>query len=191
MLIDRVARTCLPLLVRWCIVIPLAIAWPPAGRGEDEGLEYAVKAAYLCKFPAFVAWPRTTDLSGAFVVCVVGQSAITPLLERAAQGQALHEQPVVVRHYASVTANPGCQAIFVAGSDTQSVTDVLDAVRGTPVLTVTDGQTRSNATGVINFVLADRRVRFEIDQQAATDNKLGISSKLLGLAVRVRNRTAP
>jgi YfiR/HmsC-like len=40
--------------------------------------------------------------------------------------------------------------------------------------------------GVVNFVLRDNRVRFEIDENAASEDGLTISSKLLQLAVRVR-----
>jgi prepilin-type processing-associated H-X9-DG protein len=78
--------------------------------------------------------------------------------------------------------------MFVAGSNAQSVASVLAAVRGTPVLTVTDDQTDPVATGIVNFVLVDGHVRFEIDQRSAADNGLVISSKLLSLATRVRDR---
>lgn len=68
--------------------------------------------------------------------------------------------------------------------------EVVAALQGAPVLTVTDAPQGDATGGVINFVLIDGRVRFDIDQRAAQDNHLVISSKLLGLAVRVRNRTA-
>jgi hypothetical protein len=79
--------------------------------------------------------------------------------------------------------------MFVTGSAEQPVAQALAAVRGTPVLTVTDGQTVADALGIINFVLADGRVRFEIDQGSAAGNGLTISSKLLSLAEQVRNRS--
>jgi hypothetical protein len=39
---------------------------------------------------------------------------------------------------------------------------------------------------MINFIVADNRVRFEIDEAAARRNGLQISSKLLSLAASVR-----
>ncbi len=100
----------------------------------------------------------------------------------------MDRRPIVVRRYETVTGNPGCQAMFVAGSPEQPVAAVLAAVRGSPVLTVTDGQTAPAATGIINFVLVDGHVRFEIDLHAATENRIAISSKLLSLAALVRGR---
>ncbi len=58
-------------------------------------------------------------------------------------------------------------------------------MHGAPVLTVTDGATDPAAKGIINFVIADDRVRFEIDNSAALADGLTISSKLLSLAVHV------
>jgi hypothetical protein len=45
--------------------------------------------------------------------------------------------------------------------------------------------------GVINFLIVDRRVRFEVSMNAAQRAGLRISSQLLSVAVRVRGtRTA-
>ena len=168
----------------------LALLWSLPARADGGGLEYAVKATYLYKLAAFVTWPSSGLPLDAFVICVVGPSPVGTLLDRAVKGQTVQQRPVVVRRYASVISNPGCQMMYVAGSGVQRVADVLAAVRGAPVLTVTDGQDAAGATGIINFVVMDGRVRFEIDEGAAAENGLVISSKLLSLAVRVNPRRA-
>jgi hypothetical protein len=53
------------------------------------------------------------------------------------------------------------------------------------VLTVTDAAP-SGVHGIVNFVLLDDRVRFEIDLGQAARNGIAISSKLLSLAVTVQ-----
>ena len=100
-------------------------------------------------------------------------------------GQNVAGHPIVVRRLARVTGNPGCSVMYVTGSAAQSVADALAAVRGMPVLTVTDGASDPAAEGIINFVIADDRVRFDIDNTAAVADGLTISSKLLSLAVHV------
>ena len=50
---------------------------------------------------------------------------------------------------------------------------------------VTDG---ANAPGMINFVLKDNRVRFIVDDDAAAQSGLTISSKLLSVALAVKPR---
>jgi hypothetical protein len=174
----------------YAAIYALSLIWSGSAKSDNEALAYAVKATYLCKLPAFVTWPAGTQTGGAFALCVVGQDPFGSLLDRAAEGQTVQQQPIVVRRYPTVANNPACQLIFVAGSSSQSVAATLATVRGAPVLTVTDGQRDPASSGIINFVLADDHVRFEIDQGSAAQNGLVISSKLLSLATAVRGRPA-
>jgi hypothetical protein len=166
----------------------VALIWSGSAWADNDELEYAVKATYICKIPAFVTWPTAVRSDTDFVICVVGPGPIGPVLDNAAAGQAVRQLPIVVRRYQTIVNNPGCQLLFVAGSSAQPVAAVLAAVRGTPVLTITDNQSDPDSIGIINFVLSDGHVRFEIDMRSASDNGLVISSKLLSLATRVRDR---
>jgi hypothetical protein len=64
---------------------------------------------------------------------------------------------------------------------------VLAAVRGLPILTITDARSGTQR-GIIHFALVSGRVRFFIDEAAAAQRGLSISSRLLNLAVAVRTR---
>ena len=57
-----------------------------------------------------------------------------------------------------------------------------------PVITVTESTMR--ARGIINFLTLDNHVRFDIDEAAAEKNGVHISSKLLGLAHNVTQKSA-
>jgi hypothetical protein len=78
--------------------------------------------------------------------------------------------------------------MYVGSPSGTNPADILEQVRGRPVLTVTDAERDPSAKGVVNFVLDSNRVRFEIDQAGAAEQGLSISSKLLGLAVAVRGK---
>jgi hypothetical protein len=165
------------------LVLPVAALW-----AETPPLELAVKATYLYKFPPFVEWPASafaTPLSN-FNLCVVGDDPFGDLLDRAASGQRAGDHPIVVRR--TPRPAPGCHIVYAAGSPAQPVHDIIEAVRGTSTLTVTD-QAQNGAKGIVNLVVQENKVRFEIDDRAAMENGLAISSKLLSLAVRVRPRS--
>lgn len=161
----------------------LAIAQVPA-------LESAVKATYVVKFPAFVEWPSRAfaAVDSPLVVCVVGEDTVGKLIEEAAGGQVIESHPVVVRRMSQEAALDGCHAMYVAGLREQAVAGFLEAVRGKPVLTITDSGDERKSQGVINFVVRDNRVRFEIDLEKAAQQRLSPSSKLVSLAIRVRPR---
>ena len=159
-----------------------------ASAAAPENLEYAVKATFLYKFAPFVEWPVSALQGGdsPFLLCVVGDDPVSSIIDQAAAGQRIGERTLIVRHLQMVTRNSGCHAIYVAGSPQQSPAAALNAVRGTPVLTVTDSTRSPGAPGIISFLIENGRVRFDIDAGAAAENHLVISSKLLSLARSVR-----
>lgn len=67
---------------------------------------------------------------------------------------------------------------------------MLEAVQGKNVLTISDESSNPSEAGIIKFVVQDDRVRFEIDNEAAAQNGLVISSKLLSLALNVKQRAS-
>lgn len=150
----------------------------------QASLESAIEATFLLKFFPFITWHQGLP-PDSFTVCVLGDSPVTGLLRQAAAGQIVDQRPVRVSQVSAATASSGCQELYLAGSDPPAVAAALAAIRGTPVLTVTDGQTDPAAKGIINFVLTGGHVRFEVDLGAAAANGISISSKLLSIAISV------
>lgn len=159
----------------------------PSMAGDD--FESSVKAAFLPKFAPFVQWPASAFATptSAIVLCAQGDDPVTALTERAAVGQSAWGRSIVVRRMPSVGAQAGCHLAYLAGSEAQSAGQALTALGGEPVLTVTNNGA-SGARGMIDFVREGDRVRFDIDEAAAAERGLTISSKLLSLAREVKRR---
>ncbi|WP_162875439.1 YfiR family protein [Sphingomonas crusticola] len=157
---------------------------PSLAMAADLPLEYAVKASYLYKFAPFVQWPATAlgSAGDPLTICIVGQDPFGRMLDDAVRGQRVNGRPIAVRHIDGANAGKPCHILF-AGSG-ESAEDMLHNVAGQPVLTVTD-RSRGVSGGMIQFVMVGGRVRFMIDQGAAANSGITISSKLLGLAVSV------
>ena len=160
----------------------LVLSWPIAAAA-DVSLATAVKAAYLSKFAPFVTWPTGTDGSSVFTICIVGADPFGASLNAAFAGLAIDGKPYQVVHVDTVGPNSTCKIAYLGGSPKQTVASALEAVRGTPMLTVTDEGTPA---GIISFKMHAGKVRFRIDNVAADANGLVLSSKLLGLALSVK-----
>lgn len=173
------------------IAILLTAAWAFAGPAvtpamaqatPGSDLEYAVKANYLVRFAAFVDWPPRAfaNAQAPVVICVAGRDPFGATLDRAARGQTAYGRPLTVRRPATREAMAGCHILYAgAGAETPATTDQAG------LLVVTDSA-MAPERGIIHFALRDARVRFHIDQQAATRSGLVISSRLLNLALSVR-----
>jgi len=166
----------------------LNMAHVEPSRAADAGsLEYAVKANFLYKFGDYVTWPpEGLGEAGAPVnLCIAGDDPFGNALDELVAGEKIAGRPIAVVRLEIARADSQCQIAFTRGSAQQSINDVLAAFAGRPVLTITEASNFGAGGGVIHFILRDNRVRFEINQKTATDTGLGISSRLLQLAVVV------
>ena len=163
-------------------LLPLALLLPATAHAQPS--EATVKAAFLVKFGAYVQWPQA---EGPIRICAVGRDVFGDSLDQAGAGQQIDGRNVEVRRIDAIGPDSGCDIAFLAGSTTQSVAAGLAAVRAAPVLTVTDSRW-SSARGMVHFEIAQSRVRFHIDDRAAAGSGLGISSRLLAIALSVRAR---
>ena len=175
------------------IVAIAVVTLAPAGAGladDPRSLEFNIKATFLYKFAPYVEWPSFVfpSPSSPLYLCIAGMPAFNDFLDRAVQGQHFNAHPIEVRRYDTIDGQETCHIMFVAGSPTQSVADILTMLRDRPILTVTDLPAEAPAKGIINFVIRDNHVRFEIDARAAAAHDLEISSRLLTLAVLPERR---
>lgn len=179
----------LPLSQRCSAVLAIGVlpfAAPSAGAQSAPSLAVEVKAAYLDKLGDFVDWPASafSNPGEPLKLCVAGTDPFGPLLDQATEGKRIDGHPIALVRLDRIERGATCHILFAGGSQKQSVAEALDRVRGAPVLTVTDDSSEPGARGMVNFVMRDNRIRFEIDADSATQSGLAISSKLLRLAVR-------
>ena len=170
-------------VTRLAALLLLIVGLGGGARAADLPLEEAVKASYLYKFAPFVQWPAAAfdSPTAPLNICIGGQDPFGGALAEAVRGQRVNGHPIVVRHVDAVHADITCHILFVGGDNAE---EMLRAVAGEPVLTVTD-RSRGVTGGMIQFVTTAGRVRFMIDLGTAQNSRIAISSKLLGLAVSV------
>jgi hypothetical protein len=148
------------------------------GQGRATS-EYEVKAAYLLNFARFVEWPAGND---PFYICVVGDNPFQGALERLVEGESIDGRPIVVRSL-SRWQEP-CRILFVSRSERDAFRILRQAGRG--VLTVGEEPGFLSDGGMINFVVDERKVKFEVNLKAATESSIRINSRLLSVAKSVR-----
>ena len=165
-----------------------ALAMAGAAAAAEPASEYAVKAAYLSKLGLFVEWPKSVFASptSPVVVCVAGDNPFGDALDKVMEGQHIADHPIAVRYLRTVTRDAGCDILYVGSPDAKFVETALGAVSGTGVLTITDASRLAHGGGIVEFVVQDNRVRFNIDEQAASQNGITISAHLLSLALSVK-----
>ncbi|HEY6937222.1 MAG TPA: YfiR family protein [Terriglobales bacterium] len=161
----------------------LALAMTAAAQSA-RAPEYQVKAAFLYNFAKFVEWPTQAfpGSSAPFRICVLGRDPFGDVLSNIVQGKSISGHAILSLQVQSPTEARSCHVLFLSPSDPGSLRQNLDQLREFPVLTVGERGDFLPLGGMINFVLDEDRVRFEINLEAAERHHLKLSSKLLAVA---------
>ncbi|MDD5134719.1 MAG: YfiR family protein [Phycisphaerae bacterium] len=163
--------------------------------------EYQVKAAFLYNFIMFVEWPhgKITDGNEPLIIGIIGkdpfEGAFEPIKDKLINGRK-----VVIKRFEgleklrkseaemnrAIEEVRKSQLLFICRSEEKVIAQIVDLIKGANVLTIGDmPKFLESGGGIINFVMEEEKVRFEINGVAAEAAGLKIRSQLLRLAKRV------
>jgi len=156
-----------------------------ASAQNSSPTEYQIKAAFLYNFAKFVEWPPRVFASptSPIIIDVLGENVFGDNLERTIHNKTVNHHPFRCEEIRSVNEATNCQILFISASEIHRLPKILKSLRGTNILTVSETDHFIEAGGMINFVIEDDEIHFQINDDAAKRAGLKISSKLLSLAV--------
>ena len=153
---------------------------------EAQATAPALKSAFLYNFAQFTEWPSDVDIAGPLTICVLGDAAVAAALRGTVQGRSIDGREVAVSHVEADGLH-GCDVLYLTGLDSKRSQQILDEVKGEPVLTVSDRDQFAQTGGMIGLFVENDRMRFAINVEAAARARLRISSRLLSLATIVKD----
>lgn len=176
---------------RMLILAALALMAPfePSLRPDAQASEAELKAAWLYNFVQHVEWPATAfkDDHAPIVVGILGSHPIEEALGKVLLRKTVQGRPVEVRRVGQPADLKGVHAAFLPESEKERLEPSLAAVRGTPVLLITESEGLARRGAALNFFMDESKVRFEANVDAAARAGLSISSKLLKFARLVKD----
>lgn len=151
--------------------------------------EYDVEAAYLFNFGKFVRWPADA-LAGAdsFDICVLGRDPFGVKLEQLIANEKMDGRPIRKRVIAHASEATGCAIVYVSDSEAGNLEKILAELNGKGALLVSGLPDFAEDGGAIQFLVEENRVRFEVNLDAASRNRLALSSELLKVAMSVTGK---
>lgn len=176
-----------------CFVIFLLGAIQADGAEFQQATEYQLKAALLYNFAKFVEWPakRFPNSQSPLHLCVLGEDPFRDDLERTIKNETVGGRTVAIRRFGKIPDRELCHILFISASEKERLGGILASLKQSTVLTVADVEGFTQLGGIIEFIIEERKIRFEINIDAADQAGLRISSKLLKLARIVREGAKP
>ncbi len=145
--------------------------------------EYLIKAAFLFNFTKFVEWPPEAFKDGSSPVnlCILGKDPFGEAL-RSIRDKTVKGRRLSVRYVSRSEEITGCHILFIGASEKENLRQIMGFLKGSPILTVSDTEKFVERGGIINFIMVENKIKFEINPDAAQQCGLKISSQLLKLA---------
>ena len=166
-------------------VLWLLLSYP--GQAQDpQPTEYQFKAALLFNFAKFVEWPSGAfpDPRSPIVFGILGENPFHDDLIRTLQDKTINNRSLVVREFNSVTEATNCQVLFISVSEKRRLPEILQTLRSSSALTVSELDRFIESGGMIYLFAENKKIHFQVSPDAAKSAGLKVSSKLLGLSTR-------
>lgn len=144
---------------------------------------HEVKAAFLFYFASYVEWPPSARSTVSFAL--LNAPDVELEFERFASGRTIHGKPISVRHLDTIDDLRDDDVLFIGSRENSRLPELIQAIDGATLI-VSDAPDGLSAGAMVNFLLVDQRVRFEISVPAAEAAGLVLSSRLLSAALHVQ-----
>jgi len=148
------------------------------GQAVDE---YEVKAAFLYNFTKFIEWTKMPD-SDVFNICILGDDPFGIALDQLVKGKAAYGRKIQIQRLKEPVEARQCQIVFVRREEETKAAKLVEAVRGTQALTVSERGKFARTGGMVYLSTKDGHVSVGINPAAAETAGLKVSAKLLSLA---------
>lgn len=161
-----------------------------SGFGFEQ--ESRVKAAFVYRFCDYVSWPETAFEApdSPIVIGVAGDTAQVNEVRAAVANKQINQRAFQVREVLAENEMQGLHIFYLTRNAKEEVDYYMQAEDLRPILLITDAE-KSSPLSIINFLLIDNRIRFEISQVRAEEVSLKLSSELLSIAHRVKGKQIP
>jgi len=182
------ALRALPLvLTAAALLLSAAGAGDAAAQATAQAAEHEVKAAFLYKFISYIEWPPRSFAreDSPLVIGVVDAPAVADELASIVAGRNVNGRGVILRKVERGEALAGVHVLFVGRGTGARAATLLAAARGHAMLTVTESDETFPTGSVINFVVIDGKVRFDVDARHAESENIKVSARLLSVARKV------
>ena len=172
------------------LTVFLSLAFAARGGMPAEYREYQVKAIWMLNFTRYVDWPASTFATkeAPCIVGVLGKDPFGDELEAAFMKKAVKGRPFVLRRVNRDTEVSACHMLFVPAAERRTWRDMQATMSKAPVLTIGEADGFLDQGGIINFLIKDASIAFEIDLRAAQRAGIKFDANLLKIAAKVKGK---
>jgi hypothetical protein len=137
-----------------------------------------IRSAFVYRLANLASW---NNLTGShFVIGILGDGNVSIPPDKAIGGK-----PVKIIDLRSAAEAINCNLVFIGDDQEKQVAGLLGTVKGRNVLTFSASEGFADKGSMINLIVADGKVQFEVNQTAIQTSGVQLNSQVFAVAKRV------
>jgi len=145
---------------------------------------YKLHTVFIYSFTRYVIWPEGYN-QGDFEILVLGDSPIVGALDEMAKAKKVGERSIKVTRINNPSDIRKCNILFIPASKSAQLPEVMAKVANQSILVITEEPGLGAKGSVINFIMKEGKLAFELNQSAVNRQNLKISNELSRLAILI------
>ncbi|QSZ42036.1 DUF4154 domain-containing protein [Sulfurimonas aquatica] len=146
-----------------------------------------IKVAYIYNFIRYINWPDSHYHDDLFHICVHEKSDLITNLE-VLEKKSVKSKPIKLILISNKTEKLArCEVLVLPKLNQQELKMYTDYAAPSNILTISDTQGYAKLNVMINLIVLNNKIKFEVNLHEVDTTQLTISSSLLKLAKIVKN----
>src|SRR5258707_1685678 len=149
------------------VALSVSLSWAPEAvtqvRDASDSSEYLIKAGFIYNFAKFVEWPSAAfaQPDSPIVIGILGTDPFGTIIDQIVQDKKIGARGFVVKRLkwgADAKDLKECKILFVGASERAHIDELVQTVKGLPILTVGETTGFAERGGVIRFLMEGNKV---------------------------------
>lgn len=161
-------------------LIPPVVIKKQDGPGE---VIYRVHSIYIYNFIKEIQWPDSYN-NNNIVIGVMGNTEVEAELKKMATSRTTSSRKITVKAYKTIAEiDKNCHILYLASEYSDALSTVLQKVRGSSMLIITNKDGAAKFGSLINFISERGKPRFEMNLSAFEKSHLKYTQQLKTVAI--------
>ena len=142
---------------------------------------HKAQCLFVYNFTKHIQWPDGA-VKDEFVIGVYGKSAIREELEKLSALKKVGDKAIRIIEINSNDKLDHVNILFIPEDKSGQLTVILEAIKGKPVLVVTERRDLTQKGAGISFFADENNLKFELNSNSISNQRLRVSKQLAALS---------
>lgn len=165
------------------LIVFLFLGFQEVPKMKEADTNAILKASYIYNFAKLIDWPEN-DKTGNFIIGVYGNSTVYKELMKKYSSKSIGKQQIEIKKLSDTPSIGKVHLLYISKDKEGDLEKLLKSIDGSSVLIVTESYNALDIGSIINFIVINNSLKFELNIGKANEHNLSVGTVLKDLAFK-------